>query len=167
MTQSADVVHSSWPILNLWRYQLPLKDLVLFTRQLATLLEGGLPLAQVLSILASQSESKRLSRLVTHVHGKIQDGLALAAALRTSPSQKACGNWRWQSAALWSLNLEWQVTAKIGETQAFLLTQINDNQWLVNGLLKLPDTEPAPQWAQWLPAGTQAGEKKVNFSGKW
>jgi general secretion pathway protein F len=85
MTQHAAVANSSWPILNLWRHQLPLKDLVLFTRQLATLLEGGLPLAQVLSILAAQSESKRLRRLVTHVHGKVQEGLALAAALRTSP----------------------------------------------------------------------------------
>lgn len=75
----------SWLSVSFWRAQLPLKELVLLTRQLATLLEGGLPLAQVLSILAAQAETKRLGRLLTHVHGRVQEGQTLAAAFRTAP----------------------------------------------------------------------------------
>jgi general secretion pathway protein F len=75
----------SWLSASFWRGRLPLKELVLLTRQLATLLEGGLPLAQVLSILAAQAETKRLGRLLTHVHGRVQEGQTLAAAFRTAP----------------------------------------------------------------------------------
>lgn len=75
----------SWRRWRLWQSRLPLKEAVLLTRQLSTLLEGGLPLAQVLSILSAQAESRRLARLLTHVHGRVQEGLSLAAALRSAP----------------------------------------------------------------------------------
>jgi general secretion pathway protein F len=44
-----------------------------------------LPLAQVLSILAAQAETQRLGRLLTHLHGQVQEGQSLAAAFRSAP----------------------------------------------------------------------------------
>lgn len=83
--QTANQQASAWWQASFWRGYLPLKELVLLTRQLATLLEGGLPLAQVLSILSAQAESKRLGRLLTHVHGQVQEGQSLANAFRSAP----------------------------------------------------------------------------------
>lgn len=83
--QMANQQATAWWQLGFWRGYLPLKELVLLTRQLATLLEGGLPLAQVLSILSAQAESKRLGRLLTHVHGQVQEGQSLANAFRSAP----------------------------------------------------------------------------------
>jgi general secretion pathway protein F len=84
--QTADQRSSRWSVSWL-RSRLTLKELVLLTRQLATLLEGGLPLAQVLSILSAQSESQRLSRLLIHLHAKVQEGHSLAQAMTSAPYQ--------------------------------------------------------------------------------
>lgn len=83
--QTASRQKTAWWQASFWRGYLPLKELVLLTRQIATLLEGGLPLAQVLSILSAQAESKRLGRLLTHVHGQVQEGQSLANAFRNAP----------------------------------------------------------------------------------
>ncbi|OZA96489.1 MAG: hypothetical protein B7X52_05085 [Thiotrichales bacterium 34-46-19] len=83
--QTASRQTSGWWQASFWRGYLPLKELVLLTRQIATLLEGGLPLAQVLSILSAQAENKRLGRLLTHVHGQVQEGQSLANAFRNAP----------------------------------------------------------------------------------
>jgi len=83
--QTASRQVGAWWMASFWRGYLPLKELVLLTRQIATLLEGGLPLAQVLSILSAQAESKRLGRLLTHVHGQVQEGQSLANAFRNAP----------------------------------------------------------------------------------
>lgn len=83
--QTAHKQNTAWWQANFWRGYLPLKELVLLTRQLSTLLEGGLPLAQVLSILSSQTESKRLKRLLTHTHGQVKEGQTLANAFRNTP----------------------------------------------------------------------------------
>ena len=83
--QTASRHKTAWWQASFWRGYLPLKELVLLTRQIATLLEGGLPLAQVLSILSAQAESKRLGRLLTHVHGQVQEGQSLANAFRNAP----------------------------------------------------------------------------------
>ncbi len=83
--QTASRQKTAWWQASFWRGYLPLKELVLLTRQIATLLEGGLPLAQVLTILSAQAESKRLGRLLTHVHGQVQEGQSLANAFRNAP----------------------------------------------------------------------------------
>lgn len=83
--QTASRQKTAWWQASFWRGYLPLKELVLLMRQIATLLEGGLPLAQVLSILSAQAESKRLGRLLTHVHGQVQEGQSLASAFRNAP----------------------------------------------------------------------------------
>lgn len=85
ISQSTNNSNTSWWTGQFWRTHLPLKELVLLTRQIATLLEGGLPLAQVLSILSSQAETPKLRRLLTHVHGRVQEGQSLASAFASAP----------------------------------------------------------------------------------
>ncbi len=50
------------------------KDLVVFTRQFATMINAGLPLIQALEILASQSENKQLRKAVGEVRTQVEGG---------------------------------------------------------------------------------------------
>src|SRR5262249_55648232 len=43
------------------------KDMVVFTRQFATMIDAGLPLVQCLDILATQTENKRFGRILMDV----------------------------------------------------------------------------------------------------
>jgi len=61
------------------------KDLVVFTRQFATMINAGLPLIQALEILASQSENKRLRKAVGEVRTQVEGGATFADALRKHP----------------------------------------------------------------------------------
>src|SRR3954470_6920240 len=49
----------------------PTKDLVIFTRQLATMQDAGLPIVQCLELLGSQSESKPLKRILGTVKADV------------------------------------------------------------------------------------------------
>ena len=61
------------------------KDISLATRQLATMIDAGLPIVQCLDILAQQSESKLLCKTVTTVKKDVEGGSTLADALRKHP----------------------------------------------------------------------------------
>jgi type IV pilus assembly protein PilC len=61
------------------------RELVLFTRQFATMTGAGLPLAQSLAILAEQSESPRFASAITAVLNDLQAGQTLAEAMRRHP----------------------------------------------------------------------------------
>src|SRR5690348_5605684 len=43
------------------------KDILIFTRQLATMIDAGLPLVQCMEILASQSENKMFAKILLSV----------------------------------------------------------------------------------------------------
>lgn len=60
-------------------------DLVIFTRQLATLVEAGMPLVRSLRVLAEQTESSRLREVVGAVRRDIEAGSSLSAALEARP----------------------------------------------------------------------------------
>ncbi len=57
------------------------KDLSIFTRQLADLLEAGLPLVRSLSVLEQQTENRYLRAVVTDLRSVVQDGNPLSDAL--------------------------------------------------------------------------------------
>lgn len=57
------------------------KDLVIFTRQLATLVNAGVPLVRSLSTLQQQTESKMLKSQLEAVVKKVEGGSSLAEAL--------------------------------------------------------------------------------------
>lgn len=61
------------------------KDRVIFTRQLATLINAGLPLAQSLRTLGDQTQSKRLVSIVNGILSDVEGGSALAAAFSKHP----------------------------------------------------------------------------------
>jgi type IV pilus assembly protein PilC len=61
------------------------KDISLATRQLATMIDAGLPIVQCLDILAQQSESKLLRNTITTVRKDVEGGCTLADALRKHP----------------------------------------------------------------------------------
>jgi len=61
------------------------KDVVLFTRQFATMISAGLPLVQCLEILSSQSKNPAFSKLITQVQSDVEGGSTYTDALRKHP----------------------------------------------------------------------------------
>jgi len=61
------------------------KDLSLATRQLATMIDAGLPIVQCLDILAQQSESKLLCKTLNTIKSDVEGGSTFADALRKHP----------------------------------------------------------------------------------
>ncbi len=60
----------------------PIKDKVIFMRQLATMVGAGLPLTQALEILEAQSSNPMFKRVISDVLGDVQGGVGLAEAFR-------------------------------------------------------------------------------------
>ena len=61
------------------------RDIVIFTRQFATMINAGLPLVQSLDILAQQTENKKLAEVVRAVVYDVESGNTLADAFRKHP----------------------------------------------------------------------------------
>ena len=61
------------------------RDVVVFTRQFATMINAGLPLVQALDILAQQTENKILAGVTRQVVYDVESGQTLADALRKHP----------------------------------------------------------------------------------
>ncbi|HEX9893281.1 MAG TPA: type II secretion system F family protein [Gemmatimonadales bacterium] len=61
------------------------RDVVIFTRQFATMINAGLPLVQSLSILAQQTENKALKEVTKSVVYDVEAGNTLADAMRKHP----------------------------------------------------------------------------------
>ena len=61
------------------------RDIVIFTRQFATMINAGLPLVQSLSILAQQTENKALAEVTRQVVYDVEAGNTLADAFRKHP----------------------------------------------------------------------------------
>lgn len=61
------------------------KDKVLFSRQLATLINAGLPLVQSLRSVANQTTSKPLKVIINSVIADVEAGSALSAAMAKHP----------------------------------------------------------------------------------
>jgi type IV pilus assembly protein PilC len=61
------------------------RDIVIFTRQFATMINSGLPLVQSLDILAEQTENKVLRKTIQDVLYDVESGHTLADALGRHP----------------------------------------------------------------------------------
>ena len=61
------------------------KDLQIFTRQLATMIDAGLPLVQCLDILAAQTPNKIFARVLSQVKSTVEQGSTFSDALRRHP----------------------------------------------------------------------------------
>jgi len=61
------------------------KDIVIFTRQFATMINAGLPLVQCLEILATQCDNKTFGKLIGEVKMDVESGATFADALKKQP----------------------------------------------------------------------------------
>ncbi|MBI5379420.1 MAG: type II secretion system F family protein [Nitrospirae bacterium] len=61
------------------------KDLTVFTRQFATMIDAGLPLVQCLEILSQQTENKTLAKVITQIRQDVESGATLTDALKKHP----------------------------------------------------------------------------------
>ncbi|MCH7896782.1 MAG: type II secretion system F family protein [candidate division NC10 bacterium] len=61
------------------------KDLAIITRQLATMIDAGLPLVQCLDILAQQQEKKFLKSTLQDIRQDVEGGSTFSAALKKHP----------------------------------------------------------------------------------
>jgi len=61
------------------------KDVVIFTRQLTTMIDAGMPLVQILDILANQSDNKTFAGQIREVKESVEAGATLSDALRKFP----------------------------------------------------------------------------------
>lgn len=58
-----------------------LKDLAVMSRQFATMIDSGLSLLRALSILAEQTESPALAKVLGEVRGEVEGGTSLSSAM--------------------------------------------------------------------------------------
>jgi len=61
------------------------KTLVVFTRQLSTMIDAGLPLVQCLDILAAQEPDRAFQKIIYSVKANVESGATLADALKKHP----------------------------------------------------------------------------------
>src|SRR5215510_2474724 len=61
------------------------KDLLIFTRQFATMIDAGLPLVQCLDILGSQMDKPAFKKVVFAIKSKVESGSTFADALKDHP----------------------------------------------------------------------------------
>ncbi len=61
------------------------KDLVVFTRQFATMIDAGLPLVQCLDILGKQQENKTFKKNLVQIKEDVESGSTFADALKKHP----------------------------------------------------------------------------------
>ena len=61
------------------------KDIVIFTRQLSTMIDAGLPLIQGLDILGSQQENPTFKKMLKEIKTEVESGLTFADALKKFP----------------------------------------------------------------------------------
>src|ERR671921_849398 len=62
-----------------------LNDLVVFSRQLATMINAGLPIVRALYVLSEQTENPKLQEVVVEVRKDVEAGASLSEALEKHP----------------------------------------------------------------------------------
>ena len=62
------------------------RDVVIFTRQFATMINAGLPIMQCLSILGAQSENKAFAKVIGAIRDDVESGSTLADATKKHPT---------------------------------------------------------------------------------
>jgi type IV pilus assembly protein PilC len=70
----------------LTKTKVKLKDLAVFSRQFATMINSGLPLLRALAILENQTEAKQLTKVIGQMRLDVEQGTALSAAMAKHPN---------------------------------------------------------------------------------
>ncbi len=61
------------------------RAIAIFTRQLATMIDAGLPLVQSLDVLSSQQEDRMFKKIIREIREDVEGGSTFAGALRKHP----------------------------------------------------------------------------------
>jgi type IV pilus assembly protein PilC len=70
---------------SLFKQKIKAKDLVIFSRQIATLFEAGVSALKGFRLLAAENDNKTLQQLLTEVADDIEAGVSLSSALEKRP----------------------------------------------------------------------------------
>ena len=71
--------------INLRPGRVKLKQIAVFCRQFATMVNSGLPILRALSILTDQTENKELAKVLFAVRAAVENGSSLSAAMAEHP----------------------------------------------------------------------------------
>jgi type IV pilus assembly protein PilC len=71
--------------IELTKKKVKLKEIAVFSRQFATMVNSGLPILRALSILASQTNNAELAKALNECRMDIEQGASLSAALQKHP----------------------------------------------------------------------------------
>ncbi|HVH20043.1 MAG TPA: type II secretion system F family protein [Myxococcota bacterium] len=71
--------------LKFFKQGIKIRELVIFTRQFATMIDAGLPLVQCLDILAEQNPNKAFKEIIRTIRQDVEQGSTFADALRKHP----------------------------------------------------------------------------------
>ena len=74
-----------WENVKFLRPKVTGKDVVIFTRQLSTMIDAGLPLVQCLQILARQQDNPTFKEMLTAIQADVETGTTLADSMRKHP----------------------------------------------------------------------------------
>jgi type IV pilus assembly protein PilC len=69
-----------------FKQKVPQRAIAIFTRQLATMIDAGLPLVQSLEILSSQQEHKLFKEIIRGIREDVEGGSTFAGALKKHPA---------------------------------------------------------------------------------
>jgi type IV pilus assembly protein PilC len=85
-SKSALDIQFNIPTPDFLKPKVKIRDLVIFTRQFATMIDSGLPLVQCIDIQATQAENPTLRTQLKVVKEKVESGSTFGDALRTFPT---------------------------------------------------------------------------------
>ena len=71
--------------INLKAQKIKLKEVAIFSRQFATMVNSGLPILRALSILSDQVSNKELAKTLTLVRNDVEQGSSLSVAMAKFP----------------------------------------------------------------------------------
>ncbi|MCW8400342.1 type II secretion system F family protein [Legionella sp. PATHC038] len=74
------------PFFNFKSKKIKSGDITVFSRQLATMIESGIPLVQSFDIVAKGQSNKRLKELIENIKHDVETGLTLSEALMKHPA---------------------------------------------------------------------------------
>lgn len=79
------LVTSGRRLMSIFQRKVKIGDLVLFTRQLSTMVSAGVPLLRALTTLQNQAENETLKSVITEIVKDVQGGAQLADAFEKHP----------------------------------------------------------------------------------
>jgi type IV pilus assembly protein PilC len=85
ITEANTGMNKEISIPGLGKKKVKLKDLAVFSRQFATMINSGLSLLRSLSILTEQTENKELARILGEVRNDIETGSSLSVSMAKHP----------------------------------------------------------------------------------